>query len=117
MEKAGTIDSGERQQLEDVLQGYWDDYNAKHPSGQKTASNQKNSWFSKVKTAFEPMTAYAAPNDFIPDEDAPSGGGTTVGGGGQNQIEDETSTSPKDAMINRLIDLADINGDRLLKTE
>ena len=117
MEKAGTIDSGERQQLEDVLQGYWDDYNAKHPSGQKTASNQKNSWFSKVKTAFEPMTAYAAPNDFIPDEDAPSGGGTTVGGGGQNQIEDETSTSPKDAMINRLIDLADKNGDRLLKTE
>lgn len=117
MEKAGTIDSGERQQLEDVLQGYWDDYNAKHPSGQKTASNQKNSWFSKVKTAFAPMTVYAAPNDFIPDEDAPSGGGTAVGGGGQNQIEDEASTSPKDAMINRLIDLADKNGDRLLKTE
>lgn len=117
MEKAGTIDSGERQQLEDVLQGYWDDYNAKHPSGQKTASNQKNSWFSKVKTAFEPMTVYAAPNDFIPDEDAPSGGGGNTAGGGQNQIENESSTSPKDAMINRLIDLADKNGDRLLKTE
>lgn len=117
MEKAGTIDSGERQQLEDVLQGYWDDYNAKHPSGQKTASNQKNSWFSKVKTAFEPMTVYAAPNDFIPDEDAPSGGGTTIGGGGQNQIEDEASTSPKDAMINRLLDLTDENKNALLKTE
>lgn len=117
MEKAGTIDSGERQQLEDVLQGYWDDYNEKHPSGQKTASNQKNSWFSKVKTAFEPMTVYAAPTDFIPDEDAPSGGGTTVGGGGQNQIEDEASTSPKDAMINRLLDLTDENENALLKTE
>lgn len=118
MEKAGTIDSGERQQLEDVLQGYWDDYNEKHPSGQKTASNQKNSWFSKVKTAFEPMTVYAAPTDFIPDEDAPSGGGTAVGGGGgQNQIEDEASTSPKDAMINRLLDLEDENGNKLLKTE
>lgn len=117
MEKAGTIDSGERQQLEDVLQGYWDDYNAKHPSGQKTASNQKNSWFSKVKTAFEPMTVYAAPTDFIPDEDAPSGGGTAVGGGGQNQIEDEASTSPKDAMINRLLDLTDENKNALLKTE